>query len=687
MACVILAVLGMTLAIVTILEDPHSAAAYLPASRYAGFVRGLGGEVVTQAGAVAGARVPAGPILLIVSLFAGVTWLGGGWLVGRRRRWSYPDGLAAWGALGWLGWFVPTAWAAAYLVTASAAPGLFGYLQATSEFAISVGLALWLTSFVWLLSPTVSSALKPQASSLKPVLAMALYVVVFTAMNWGLWFNLRIPHGDSAMYEEHLWNLEHGKGFRSYLDPGLFLGEHIQVIHLFLIPLHLLWPSHLLMELCESVALASGAWFVYRIAERQCGNARAAGWLCIAYLLYAPLHFLDIEIDLKTFRPEAFGVPLLLYSLWQLEQRHWKRLAVGLVLTLLVKEDYPLVFAPLGVWIFLFGGTAGADAKPNLVKTSRWFGAGLVVVSIVYLLVTVKLVIPWFKGQEVHYASYFAKFGKSTSEVMINMLTRPGLLWNELVQARSALYATYLLVPMAGLCLLSPTRCAMGGPIFVLLCLNELAQQPPAPVHHFHAPIVPVLFWAAAAGLGALSRSERAASVFARLQTMLSGLSPGVTRVEAPYCGAALAMSCAGLTGLFIGFSPLSFKFWEPGQSHYWRDLYLPGERSRQFAKIADLIPRSARVASTDFVHPRYTHHERSYDYSAYVRAVSKFTTNVPPDTEYIVIDTRHPYSEIKSPDQVRELREHPDEWELLPDKTDGYFIVLRRRSDRPSRN
>ena len=96
--------------------------------------------------------------------------------------------------------------------------------------------------------PRQASWLIAHRSWLILVLLIAVSIVVFTAMNWRLWFNLRIPHGDSAMYEEHLWNLTHGKGFRSYLDQGLFLGEHIQVIHLLLLPLHVVWPSHLLLD-------------------------------------------------------------------------------------------------------------------------------------------------------------------------------------------------------------------------------------------------------------------------------------------------------------------------------------------------------------------------------------------------------------------------------------------------------
>jgi len=62
------------------------------------------------------------------------------------------------------------------------------------------------------------------------------------------------------------------------------------------------------------------------------------------------------------------------------------------------------------------------------------------------------------------------------------------------------------------------------------------------------------------------------------------------------------------------------------------------------------------------------------------ITAVNNYKPGVPDDTDYIVIDTQHEYSQIKRPDQIREYREHPDQWELLPDTTDGYFIVLKRK-------
>lgn len=128
--------------------------------------------------------------------------------------------------------------------------------------------------------------------------------------------------------------------------------------------------------------------------------------------------------------------------------------------------------------------------------------------------------------------------------------------------------------------------------------------------------------------------------------------------------------------------SPLSIKFWDAGSFFYWQKLYVPAERAEKFAAVLDLIPLDARVASTDFVHPRFTHHERSYDYSHYLRRVAGYENQVPADTDYIVIDTQHYYSDIKRPGQVRELKIEPEKWELLEDCTDGYFIVLKRRRE-----
>lgn len=593
---------------------------------------------------------------------------------------------------GWRWWLLPWMWEMARILAFTGGfETTMVMMTALYHYVIAVSLAGWSTSLVVPLfrpadaqevsSPTTES--QPTSRYGVPkllVVAAVAYVVVFTTMNWQLFNGLVVPHGDSVMYEEHLWNVLHGKGFRSYLDQGLFLGEHIQVIHLALLPFYAIWPSHLLLELFESIALAAGAIPVFWMARRWSGSSRCATCLAIAYLLYSPLQFLDIAIDLKTFRPICFGLTAMLFALDQLERGRIKSTVALFVVALLAKEDFALILAPLGLWILVqpflrhsADGSGEVTLPPFLTKRKLAvkYGVGLMIASVGYLLLTTRILIPWFRdGAEVHYARYFAKFGDSLGEIVMNMLTQPGLLIEELVTVASISYLLALLLPLAFLPLLSPARFGVAVPILGLLCLNEIVKGDPQPHHHFHAPVVPVLFWAAAHSLH-IFRSESKSRIRV-LTNRLDSRDP----VFVP-CFVLVLCCCVGA---IVGMSPLSIKFWDAGSFFHWEKLYVPTERAEKFAAVLEQIPTDARVASTDFVHPRFTHHERSYDYSHYLRKVAGYENQVPDDTDFIVIDTQHYYSDIKSPEQVRELRDEPDKWELLEDRSDGYFIVLKRR-------
>jgi uncharacterized membrane protein len=681
------------------------------------------------------ALAPFGTIFLLLAAASAVTWLAGAWGISRRNRTSFSAAAATWGLWGWLWWLVGGSWEFARLLAfALGSEELQRFVLSSDSFWIAAGVAGWVATFLSLVvgrelragttDGDVPDAGRPHAPALAtgsrsslitlrddyrvPLavwLCFAAYTVVFVGMNWQLYRSLHLPHGDSAMYEEHLWNLLHGKGFRSYLDQGLFLGEHVQVIHLLLIPLYVLWPSQMLLELCDSVLLALCCVPVYWMARRHTGQSRAAVWLAAATLLYFPLQYLDIGIDWKTFRPNGLGIPALLFALDQLERRRYGTFCLLAAVALSAQEDYALVLAPLGVWIAVTLGfsawrqqrsdepatndvAAAHDASVANAAASRrvnWrgfaFGIGLAVFSVIYVIVATRVVMAHFRhGQEIHYAGYFAKFGKTLPEIAKTMATRWGLLWEAFGNAHTAEYALMLVAPLGFLPLFSPGRLAVALPLFLTLCLNEVIDSP---LHHVHAAAVPILLWAAAAGLGTIARGSFGSN--AGRAELVENVDPARAERRAGWWGQFAAAS-ALLTGAFFGLSPLSIGFWDRDSGFYWRDHYVVEKRAELFERLLREIPQSARVASTDFIHPRFTHYDRSYDYSDYPRAVNNYQPGVPPDTDYIVIDTHGPYSKVERPDQVPEYRDHRDQWELLPDTTEGYFIVLQRKQGRASK-
>jgi len=348
----------------------------------------------------------------------------------------------------------------------------------------------------------------------------------------------------------------------------------------------------------------------------------------------------------------------MLWAINALEQKRWKQMTLAFILALSCKEDYAIVIAPLGLWgIWNEWITSRASGQP-VRRKAVVIGAATAVLATGYLMFVVKYAIPWFRdGETVHYARYFEAFGETPTEIVWTMLSQPQLLFSELVTVGAVIYLLRMLVPL-GVPLRGWSQLLVGAPLFVLLCLNNIAMQPPGPYHHFHAPLVPIIVWAACAAIGTSDEKVN------------------------PARRAAWIFSCSLAASVLFSFSPLSVRFWDSGHEMYWRNQYVQDERLEQFQKVLEQLPITSRVASTDYVHSRLTHFERSYDYSDYPRAVANYEDRVPDDTEFIVIDRRHKYSIGRYDDlsQIRELQRNPEDWEVLPDRTGGYFIILKRR-------
>ena len=536
------------------------------------------------------------------------------------------------------------------------------------------------TALYSLLMPCFGPGRTSAVSGLKPAWTLMLVVTVAWIcisfrLNERLYANLLIPHGDSAMYEEHLWNVWQGKGFRSYLDQGLFLGEHIQVIHLLLLPAHMIWPTHLTLELAESVALGSCTIPLFLIVYRHTHDAWTACLLAISWLFFFPMHFLDIAVDQKTFRPVCLGLPFLFWMIQSAESGRFSRAWVLLLLALSAKEDMALITAPLGA-VMAVSAWRGNTAQQSL----RNWSIAMASVSAAWLLLAVLIVIPMFRsGDVVHYSRYFGELGSSPYELFCTAVSRPAVFLTEIFSSRTLFYVVVLLAPVAFLPLLSPLPLAAGSFTFLMLSLIQLGNStgsggfPPVPYHHFHAPLLPVLFWAAARGISGIGR----------LHVRVPYLLPATSRSTA-----LLVLCCCVATGTVGSLLPYGSNYWSDSSSFGRHMLYFPREnvtaenhlirRAAMADRVMAQIPATARVASTDFIHTRLTHCERSYDYSDYKRAVNEIGKRVPADCDYIVIDTGHRYSSIRNATEVPELSESKN-WELLPDTTDGRFLILHR--------
>jgi uncharacterized membrane protein len=525
-------------------------------------------------------------------------------------------------------------------------------------------------------------------------LAALAFAAVFALLSIAQYRALLVPHGDSAMYEEHLWNLLHGKGFRSQLDGGrLFLGEHLEVIHVLLLPVYALWPCLPMLNIIQCLAVGAGAIAVRGLGRRLTDSDAAANALAVAYLLYYPMQYLLLEASLKTYRPEHLAVPLILFALWALEAERWRTMLVLLGLALLAKEDYAIVTGSLGLFLALRRGKA--------TQQSRMLGAGLAAFSAVYLWFVLQVFIPYFRGGPPHYAAYFAELGSTPAQIVGNLVRHPGFVLQRLARWPNLVFALALVMPLALLPLFGLGRLWVLVPSLNMLLLSD-REGMNTPLFHFHAPLVPMLFWSAAAGMGRLGRWL---AWTVRLPAEANRVKPGdspaewarsgeirtataaTTEVAPPVRIAAARVACLAIAGALVsgfwqGKSPLSLTFYNPhsGMQGFGLLLYGVNPRMASFQRLYAAIPADASVAATDYVRPRFTHHRACHQWGAgglkpHVLAA---------DIDYIVIDLLGPNSDPATGLRAAELLPNPQQWTVA--YRDPMFLVLAQHRDSSNR-
>ena len=309
---------------------------------------------------------------------------------------------------------------------------------------------------------------KGRRSVARPLaLAMAAYALIFSLWSLSLHAHLETGIFDLGIHTQALWLLSQRlPDFLTTRGTTILSDHFLPILHL-LTPFH--EPSALLIF--QSLALASGAYPMYRLALSDLGQPRAALGFALAYLLQPGLW----SANLFDFHTSTLASPLLLWALWGLHGGNLWLYLGGLGLSLGLGEA-------LGVSVALVGLEAWRLGRRRLALATLGLGvagAGL----------AVTMMRAANHGQPSQYQSLY-------SHIQIAPLA-----W--------ATYGVLLLLPLGGLPLLGWPRLIPAIPVVVGNLLSWREGQRGLD-HHYLATILPFLLWAAVAGWRRLRLDGRA---------------------------------------------------------------------------------------------------------------------------------------------------------------------------------
>jgi uncharacterized membrane protein len=317
---------------------------------------------------------------------------------------------------------------------------------------------------------------------------IAAYTLVFSFVTVTRHYTFQTHALDLGYYVQLVWNLAGGRGARVSLPEMHAWGDHLSPIMYLFVPAFWVIPGPVILLVAQSAALALGALPVFAIARRRLGDERPAAALAVLYLVNPSLH----GINVRDFHAAALAIPLLLAALHWAEAERPALFGLAVAAALACREDAALPVLGLGAWLCL--------------ARRRWlWGATTGALALGVLLLDVRLVIPWFRGEPYPHLARYARHGGSLGEIVAGLLLHPFRALGTLASADRVVYLAALLAPLAFLPLLA-ARDLIGA--LPALAQNLLSSDPIL-YHHrtqYQSFVLPFLMAAAIGGYGRLAR-------------------------------------------------------------------------------------------------------------------------------------------------------------------------------------
>lgn len=461
--------------------------------------------------------------------------------------------------------------------------------------------------------------------------ASLILVSVRTAYN-----EFRYGRFDLGNMVQAVWSTAHGRPLEITMgatgEQMLRLGGHVDPVLALLAPAWLIAPSPLTIAAVQIVACALGALPVFWLGRRHLESETSAGILTLAYLAYPWLAWAALD----AMHPVTLAIPLLLFALWFLDgDRLW---AFGAVagLACLTGELVGVTVAGLGLWYALARG-----------KRS---GFVIALAGSTWTAVCVYFIVPTVSGGHSMFYGLFTEVGGSPQGVLKTLVTDPATIAGALHSHGYPVMLLFLILPIAGLCVLSPGLATVALPQLLVNGLSSQFSATDPRIHHVSL-CIPFLFGALVLGIARLPMRLRVGASVVALAASL---------------GASLLMS------------PWTYRA-DSHSPYSWRH---PSVRHLTALRAAiALVPDGAAVSATNRAGGHLSARRRMY------------SVPIVGSADWVVIDTRDPWVPFPSPGSSRTtwgtfdpmrvdrlvmtLAGSP-QWRTVLRNTDGVYVFKR---------
>ncbi|MCX6778964.1 MAG: DUF2079 domain-containing protein, partial [Candidatus Magasanikbacteria bacterium] len=216
-------------------------------------------------------------------------------------------------------------------------------------------------------------------------LSIIIYIAVFFYLSFYKYANFLYNLEDLSIFINTLYNTAHGNWFWFSTHGGYsYLGDHLELILIFLVPFYRLFPTPLTLLFFQTLLIGLSAWPLYLISKKFFSHSpnltptlQKFGPLLIAitFLTNPYLH----NINLDEFHLAPFLIFFFLWTFYFYLQKNYKLFWLFFILTLISREDACLTLGALSL-------VAVWEHRKNLWANKKWWLYPMLISGVWFLI-------------------------------------------------------------------------------------------------------------------------------------------------------------------------------------------------------------------------------------------------------------------------------------------------------------
>jgi uncharacterized membrane protein len=263
---------------------------------------------------------------------------------------------------------------------------------------------------------------------------IGIYVLVFFSLACRRYSVFGWDTGDFGNFHDMFWWTLRGRPFYFPSRGMSNFGLHAAFLWAQLVPVFWLFPSVTTLIFMQSLFIGLAGVPVYLIARKLFDKHQTALVLTAAFLLLPPI----VSQHVNQVEEPSFLIVYLLFAFYFFMQQRFGLFLLFAAIACLGRENVPLA-------VMMFGVYAALQRR-----SWKWIATPIVGGGVYFALVTFVLMPHFRAGQTWDVTNrMFAYLGTSTQAIVLNALTRPGLVIDHLLGEEDVRYFVLLVQPMA----------------------------------------------------------------------------------------------------------------------------------------------------------------------------------------------------------------------------------------------